>query len=119
MIRLASAYRKRFVTELAGIATSADETPTAILYRNGTPSGVSVEIAVSLTVAETAETGVYVATFTTLGAGDGWDKTDQLELLIVAEIDGETGYKAVVWDSDGDVDAPIPVPAPSDETKVI
>ena len=110
MIRLASAYRKRFVTEVAGIATAADATPTAILYRNGSASGTTV------TVSTTAEDGVYLATFTT---DAGWAKTDQLELLLLATIDGDAGYKTVVWDSDGDVDAPIPVPAPSDETKVI
>jgi hypothetical protein len=101
MIQLNHGYRKRFTTEVAGIATAADSTPTAILYRNGSASGVTV------TVSTTAETGVYLATFTTLDVGDSWAKTDHLELLISATIDGDAGYKAVLWDSDSDPDAPM------------
>jgi len=98
MIQLNHGYRKRFITKLAGIATAADSTPTAILYRNGSASGTTV------TVSTTAETGVYLATFTT---DAGWAKTDHLELLVSATIDGDSGYKVVLWDSDGDVDAPM------------
>jgi hypothetical protein len=101
MIQLNHGYRKRFTTEVAGIATAADSTPTAILYRNGSASGVTV------TVSTTAETGVYLATFTTLDVGDSWAKTDHLELLVSATIDGDSGYKAVLCDSDGEVDAPM------------
>jgi hypothetical protein len=98
MIQLNHGYRKRFITKLAGIATAADSTPNAILYRNGSASGVTV------TVSTTAETGVYLATFTTDAA---WAKTDHLELLVSATIDGDSGYKVVLWDSDGEVDAPM------------
>jgi len=98
MIQLNHQYRKRFVTKLVGIATAADITPTAILYRNGSASGVTV------TVSTTAETGVYLATFTTDAA---WTKTDHLELLVSATIDGDSGYKVVLWDSDSDPDAPM------------
>jgi len=101
MIQLNHGYRKRFTTEVAGIATAADSTPTAILYRNGSASGVTV------TVSTTAETGVYLATFTTLDVGDSWARTDHLELLVTATIDGDAGYKAVLWDSDSDPDAPM------------
>jgi len=101
MIQLNHGYRKRFITKLAGIATAADATPTAILYRNGSASGVTV------TVSTTAETGVYVATFTTLDVGDNWARADHLELLVSATIDGDSGYKAVLWDSDSDPDAPM------------
>ena len=96
MIQLNHGYRKRFVTKLNGVAVAADALPTAILYRNGSASGVTV------TVSTTAETGVYVATFTTNSA---WAKTDHLELLVSATIDGDAGYKVVLWDSDGEVDA--------------
>jgi hypothetical protein len=101
MIQLNHGYRKRFTTELAGIATAADATPMAILYRNGSASGVTV------TVSTTAEIGVYLATFTTLDVGDSWARTDHLELLISATIDGDAGYKVVLWDSDSDPDAPM------------
>jgi hypothetical protein len=61
---------------------------------------------VTVTVATTAETGVYTATFTTLGIGDGWAKTDHLELLIIATIDTKVD-RQTIWDSDGDPDAPM------------
>jgi hypothetical protein len=96
MIQLNHGYTIFFTVELAGVATAADSTPTAVLYRNGSASGVTV------TVSTTAVTGLYVATFTT---DSEWAKTDVLHLTVAATIDSTSGYVAVVWDSTGDVDA--------------
>jgi hypothetical protein len=96
VIILSHGYTIFFTVEAAGVATAADSTPTATLYRNGTASGVTV------TVATTAVTGLYKATFTT---DAGWAKTDVLHLTVAAAIASTSGYVAVVWDSTGDVDA--------------
>ena len=96
MIQLDYGYTIFFTAEIAGVATAADSTPTATLYRNGSASGVTV------TVSATAVTGLYVATFTT---DSGWEKTDVLHLVASAAIASTSGYVGVVWDSTGDVDA--------------
>jgi hypothetical protein len=96
MIILDHEYTIFFTVEVAGVATAADSTPTAVLYRNGSATLVSV------TVAATAVTGLYKATFTT---DAGWSKTDVLHLTASATIDSTSGYVGVVWDSTGDVDA--------------
>lgn len=96
MIRLDYTYTVFFTTELAGVGTAADSTPAATLYRNGSASGVTV------TVATTATTGLYKATFAT---DAGWAITDVLHLVASAAIDSTSGYVGVVWDSTGDVDA--------------
>ena len=97
MIRLDSSYVRMFQTVSALVAANADSTPTAVLYRNGSASGVSVTIT-------NVTTGRYKATFSTLGTDDGWAKTDVLDLWIVATIGG-TSYEAPVWSSEGDADA--------------
>lgn len=99
MIQLEYGYTFFITAEVAGVGTAADSTPTAVLYRNGSASGVTV------TVAATAVTGLYKITFTSLGTGDGWAITDVLHLVASATIDAVSGYVSVVWDSTGDVDA--------------
>jgi hypothetical protein len=96
MIQLSHGYTVFFTVEEAGVGVAADATPAATLYRNGSASGETV------TVASTATTGLYKATFTTLS---GWSVTDVLHLAATAIINGNSGYTAVVWDSTGDVDA--------------
>jgi hypothetical protein len=96
MIQLNYTYRIFFTVEAAGVGVAADATPVAVLYRNGSASGVTV------TVAATATTGLYQATFTT---DSGWSKTDVLHLSITATINSTNGYVAVVWDSTGNADA--------------
>jgi len=86
--------------EKDGEPIEADALPTAILFRNGSASAVTVNITT------TAETGLYLAAFTTLGAGDGWAKTDRLFVRATAVIDG-TSYKATIWNSFSEVDAPM------------
>ena len=95
MIQLNHGYTVFFTSHLAGESSAADSTPTAVLYRNGSASGVAV------TVSTTAQTGVYKATFTT---DSGWDKTDVLHLIVTATIDSKTDNE-LIWDSTGDVDA--------------
>jgi hypothetical protein len=84
--------------ESDGEPVAADSLPTAILYRNGAASGVTV------TIASTAVTGLYLASFTTLGAGDGWAKTDRLFIRASAVIGGTT-YEAIIWNSFSEPDA--------------
>ena len=86
--------------EKNGEPVAADSLPTAVLFRNGSATAVTVNITI------TAETGLYNAAFTTLGAGDNWAKTDRLVLRATAVIDSTT-YKAIVWNSFGEVDAPM------------
>lgn len=96
MIQLNHGYTIFFTVEVAGVATAADSTPTAVLYRDGSASGVTV------TVEATATTGLYKATFT---SDAGWANTDVLHLVASAAIASTSGYIGVVWDSTGDVDA--------------
>lgn len=90
MIQLNHSYSVLFVVTSAGVGTAADATPTAVLYRNGSASGVAV------TVSTTAQTGLYKATFTT---DSGWSSADHLELYATATIGGTSGYLAMVWSS--------------------
>lgn len=90
MIKLDFEYTILFTSTVAGVGTAADSTPTAILWRNGSASGVSV------TVSTTAQTGLYKAVFTT---DAGWAADDLLELYATATIAGTAGYLAKVWSS--------------------
>jgi hypothetical protein len=90
MIKLNFEYTILFAATIAGVGTAADATPTAVLWRNGSASGVSV------TVSTTAQTGLYKAVFTT---GSGWSIDDFLELYVTATIAGTSGYLAKVWSS--------------------
>lgn len=90
MIKLNYSYTILFTSTVAGVGTAADSTPTAVLWRNGSASGVSV------TVSTTAQTGLYKAVFTT---DSGWDNEDYLELYVTATIAGTAGYLAKVWSS--------------------
>ena len=90
MIKLNYSYTILFTATVAGVGTAADSTPTAVLWRNGSASGVSV------TVSTTAQTGLYKAVFTT---DAGWAISDFLELYVTATIAGTAGYLAKVWSS--------------------
>lgn len=90
MIKLNYSYTILFTSTVAGVGTAADSTPTAVLWRNGSASGVSV------TVSTTAQTGLYKAVFTT---DSGWSASDFLELYVTATIAGTAGYLAKVWSS--------------------
>ena len=90
MIKLNHSYTILFTSTVAGVGTAADSTPTAVLWRNGSASGVSV------TVSTTAQTGLYKAVFTT---DAGWAIDDLLELYGVATIAGTSGYLAKLWSS--------------------
>jgi len=90
MIKINYSYTILFASTVAGVGTAADSTPTAVLWRNGSASGVSV------TVSTTAQTGLYKAVFTT---DSGWDNADFLELYATATIAGTAGYLAKVWSS--------------------
>ena len=90
MIKLNYSYTILFASTVAGVGTAADSTPTAVLWRNGSASGVSV------TVSTTAQTGLYKAVFTT---DSGWSAADYLELYAVATLAGTAGYLAKVWSS--------------------
>jgi len=90
MIKLNYSYTILFASTVAGVGTAADSTPTAVLWRNGSASGVSV------TVSTTAQTGLYKAVFTT---DSGWANGDFLELYATATIAGTAGYLAKVWSS--------------------
>lgn len=90
MIKLNYSYTILFTSTVAGVGTAADSTPTAVLWRNGSASGVSV------TVSTTAQTGLYKAVFTT---DAGWSASDYLELYVTATIAGTAGYLAKVWSS--------------------
>jgi hypothetical protein len=83
-------YTILFTSTVAGVGTAADSTPTAVLWRNGSASGVSV------TVSTTAQTGLYKAVFTT---DSGWATDDLLELYAIATLAGTAGYLAKVWSS--------------------
>jgi hypothetical protein len=90
MIKINYSYTILFASTVAGVGTAADSTPTAVLWRNGSASGVSV------TVSTTAQTGLYKAVFTT---DAGWAISDFLELYVTATIAGTAGYLAKVWSS--------------------
>jgi hypothetical protein len=90
MIKINYSYTILFTSTVAGVGTAADATPSAVLWRNGSASGVSV------TVSTTAQTGLYKAVFTT---DSGWDNADFLELYVTATIAGTAGYLAKVWSS--------------------
>ena len=90
MIKLNFEYTILFTSTVAGVGTAADSTPTAVLWRNGSASGVSV------TVSTTAQNGLYKAVFTT---DAGWSASDYLELYATATIAGTAGYLAKVWSS--------------------
>jgi len=90
MIKINYSYTILFASTVAGVGTAADSTPAAVLWRNGSASGVSV------TVSTTAQTGLYKAVFTT---DAGWAAADYLELYVTATIAGTAGYLAKVWSS--------------------
>jgi hypothetical protein len=90
MIKINYQYTILFASTVAGVGTNADSTPTAVLWRNGSASGVSVM------VSTTAQTGLYKAVFTT---DAGWGNADFLELYVTATIAGTAGYLAKVWSS--------------------
>jgi len=90
MIKLNYEYTILFASTVAGVGTAADATPTAVLWRNGSASGVSCP------VYTTAQTGLYRAVFTT---DAGWAASDYLELYVTATIAGTAGYLAKVWSS--------------------
>jgi hypothetical protein len=90
MIKINYEYTILFASTVAGVGTNADSTPAAVLWRNGSASGVSV------VVSTTAQTGLYKAVFTT---DSGWDNADFLELYVTATIAGTAGYLAKVWSS--------------------
>jgi len=90
MIRLNYQYTILFTSTVAGVGTAADSTPAAVLWRNGSASGVSCP------VYTTAQTGLYRAVFTT---DAGWAASDYLELYVTATIAGTAGYLAKVWSS--------------------
>jgi hypothetical protein len=90
MIKLNYQYTILFASTVAGVGTAADSTPTAVLWRNGSASGVSV------VVSTTAQTGLYKAVFTT---NSGWAAADFLELYATATIAGTAGYLAKLWSS--------------------
>jgi hypothetical protein len=99
MIQLEYAYAGIPIeVESDGEPVAADSLPTASLYRNGSASGVTV------TIASTAVTGLYLASFTSLGTGDGWSKTDRLFIQATAVIGGTT-FRAIVWNSFNESDA--------------
>jgi hypothetical protein len=75
-----------------GVPAVPDSLPTAILYRNGTATAQTV------TVASTANTGRYLASFTTLGTGDGWSVFDHLTVRVVAVLD-TVPFPALIFDS--------------------
>ncbi|MEQ9407730.1 MAG: hypothetical protein RIK87_08375 [Fuerstiella sp.] len=70
------------------------------LYRNGSASGVTV-------TPTNIGTGVYRLDFTTLGLGDGWARTDRLEMYLYAYFgSGSTNPRhELVWDSGPEPDA--------------
>ena len=90
MIRLNYTYAIFFSATVDGVGTAADETPIAVLWRNGSASGVPV------TVSTTAQTGWYKAVFTT---DAGWSASDLLEMSATATLAGTAGYLAKVWSS--------------------
>ena len=95
MIRVNTAYVIPFSTTVAGVPTAADSTPTAVLWRNGSATAVSV------TITTTANTGIYHASFTT---DAGWASTDRIWIVASATI-ATVDYKAVAWDSFGEPDS--------------
>lgn len=99
MIQLEYAYTGIPIeVEANGEPAAADSTPTAVLYRNGAPTSVVV------TVAATAVTGLYTASFTSLGGADGWAKTDRLFIRASAVVSGKPS-SAIVWNSFNESDA--------------
>lgn len=93
MIRLNSLYAGIELQAYSnGMPVVPDSPPTAVLSRNGTATGVTV------TIGTTADTGRYLASFTTLGSAQGWVVSDHLTLRATALIDG-TSYPAIVFDS--------------------
>ncbi|MGV3486861.1 MAG: hypothetical protein ACO1RT_20770 [Planctomycetaceae bacterium] len=71
-----------------GVLAAPGSLPSAVLYRNGVSSGVTVTVT-------NVSTGLYKAAFTT-GA---WAAGDVLQLLVTASIDG-TSYTAIAWDGE-------------------
>lgn len=84
-----------------GASVAADSLPTAVLYRGGVATVVPVTVA---EVTPLTTPGMYVASFTTLGTGDGWAKTDRLFVRVEADIGGKP-FDEVVWDSFAEPDA--------------
>ncbi len=95
MIKPNTTYVIPFETTAAGIATAADSTPTAVLWRNGSAEPTAVVIIT------TANTGIYHATFTT---DDEWLPTDRLWLIVSATISGDA-YTGIAWDSFSESDS--------------
>lgn len=74
--------------------TDADALPTAVLYRNGSASGVTV------TIASTGSTGQYKASWT----NGAWNRFDRLVLSVTAVVGGAT-KRGNVWE--GWIDQPL------------
>lgn len=87
-VGLSQSVTKDFrVKDADGALVDADSTPTAVLYRNGAATAVSVNV-VSIT-----GTGKYSASWTHASYTAG----DQLSLEVTATVSG-TAYTAVVWE---------------------
>lgn len=86
------------VKNAAGELVDADSTPTAVLYRKGAATAVSV------TVASVTGTGKYSFAFT----NGAYDSGDPIWIEVTATVSG-TAYTAKVWQAT--VDAKIPLPA--------
>jgi len=84
-----------FRVKSEGVLTDADSLPSAVLYRNGAATAVSV------TVASITGTGRYSASWT----NPGYDPQDYLAIEVTAVVDA-VSYTAKVWD--GFVDIPTP-----------
>jgi len=89
MIQPGTAYLIPFETTIAGVATAADSLPTAVLWRNGAAELTPVS------VAATANPGIYHATFT---ADAGWDATDRLWIIVSTTL-ATLSYTRTVWSS--------------------
>lgn len=75
-----------------GVPIAPDSTPTAVLFRDGVSSGVTV------TIASTADVGRYLASFTTLGTAQGWSTSNHLTLRATAII-STVIYPMIIFDS--------------------
>jgi hypothetical protein len=87
-VSMSQAVTIDFRTEnTSGLLQSADSLPTAVLYRNGTSTVVSVTVTL-------VSTGQYRAAWTNAG----YTNFDQLSLEVTAVINGDS-YTAKVWEA--------------------
>ena len=89
------------VTETVYISgvPSAPDSISAILFR--WVGSVRSASGVTVTTSTTSDVGVYTFTWTT---DSGWDRTDDIELVIIPVVSG-VSYPQAVWRSHGHVDA--------------